>query len=126
VVVVLWSPLARDFKSRGVKASVKRVGFPLRVRRIHLQQPRKIFVNLRVILADDHPFVLLRVRAELERHAGVTIVGEPGVGTRMAVHLTMPVASQRYSTSGLRGKRAVVATGDARVAQALVHFGEAL
>ncbi|WP_408512204.1 ATP-binding protein [Paraburkholderia sediminicola] len=51
---------------------------------------------------------------------------EPGVGTRMAVRLTMPVASQRYSVSGLRGKRGVVATGDARVAQALMHFGEAL
>jgi two-component system capsular synthesis response regulator RcsB len=33
-------------------------------------------VNLRVILADDHPFVLLGVRAALEMHAGVTIVGE--------------------------------------------------
>jgi two-component system sensor histidine kinase EvgS len=51
---------------------------------------------------------------------------EPGVGTCMTVRLTMPVASQRYSVSGLRGKRGVVATGDARVAQALMHFGEAL
>ncbi|CAE6690988.1 ATP-binding protein [Paraburkholderia haematera] len=51
---------------------------------------------------------------------------EPGVGTRMTVRLTMPVESQRYSVSGLRGKRGVVATGDARVARALMHFGEAL
>jgi two-component system capsular synthesis response regulator RcsB len=33
-------------------------------------------VNLRVILADDHPFVLLGVRPALEMHAGVTVVGE--------------------------------------------------
>ncbi|SOE67321.1 two component transcriptional regulator, LuxR family [Burkholderia sp. OK233] len=32
--------------------------------------------NLRVILADDHPFVLLGVRVALETHAGVAIVGE--------------------------------------------------
>jgi PAS domain S-box-containing protein len=51
---------------------------------------------------------------------------EPGVGTRMAVRLTMPVVSQHYSVSGLRGKRGVVATDDARVAQALLHFGQAL
>ncbi|MFL9864269.1 transporter substrate-binding domain-containing protein [Paraburkholderia fungorum] len=51
---------------------------------------------------------------------------EPGVGTRMTVRLAMPVASLRYSVSGLRGKRGVVVTGDARVAQALMHFGEAL
>ncbi|MEZ0602883.1 transporter substrate-binding domain-containing protein [Paraburkholderia sp. IW21] len=51
---------------------------------------------------------------------------EPGVGTRMTVRLTMPVETSRYSMSGLRGKRGVVVTGDARVAQALMHFGEAL
>jgi two-component system capsular synthesis response regulator RcsB len=33
-------------------------------------------VNLRIILADDHPFVLFGVSAALEMHAGVTIVGE--------------------------------------------------
>ena len=33
-------------------------------------------MKLRVILADDHPFVLLGVRAALEMHAGVTVVGE--------------------------------------------------
>lgn len=51
---------------------------------------------------------------------------EPDVGTRMTVRLTMPVASQHYSVNGLRGKRGVVATDDARVAQALMHFGQAL
>ena len=33
-------------------------------------------MNLRIILADDHPFVLLGVRAALEMHAGFTLVGE--------------------------------------------------
>ena len=33
-------------------------------------------VNLRIILADDHPFVLLGVRAMLETRAGVAIVGQ--------------------------------------------------
>jgi two-component system capsular synthesis response regulator RcsB len=33
-------------------------------------------VNLRVILADDHPFVLLGIRAALDLRDGVTIVGE--------------------------------------------------
>ncbi|MFP3569938.1 ATP-binding protein [Paraburkholderia sp. SIMBA_030] len=51
---------------------------------------------------------------------------EPGVGTRITVRLTMPVESPHYSVNGLRGKRGVVATGDTRVAQALMHFGEAL
>jgi two-component system capsular synthesis response regulator RcsB len=60
----------------GYQASAKRVGFSLHVRRIHLQKSGEIIVNLRVILADDHPFVLLGVRAALEMHAGVTIVGE--------------------------------------------------
>lgn len=51
---------------------------------------------------------------------------ESGVGTRMTVRITMPVVSLRYSVSGLRGKRGVVVTGDTRVAQALMHFGESL
>jgi two-component system capsular synthesis response regulator RcsB len=33
-------------------------------------------VNLRVVLADDHPFVLIGVRAALELHDGITVVGE--------------------------------------------------
>jgi two-component system capsular synthesis response regulator RcsB len=33
-------------------------------------------VNIRIILADDHPFVLLGMRAALENQSGVAIVGE--------------------------------------------------
>jgi len=33
-------------------------------------------VNLRIMLADDHPFVLLGIRATLVAHGGFTIVGE--------------------------------------------------
>ncbi|WP_345812826.1 response regulator transcription factor [Paraburkholderia sp. PREW-6R] len=33
-------------------------------------------MSLRIILADDHPFVLLGIRAILERVSGVTVVGE--------------------------------------------------
>lgn len=33
-------------------------------------------MQLRIILSDDHPFVLLGIRAALEMHAGVTIAGE--------------------------------------------------
>ena len=50
----------------------------------------------------------------------------PGVGTRMTVRLAMSIEAQRYKVGGLRGKRGVVAVADARVAQALVHFGQAL
>ncbi|WP_144157729.1 transporter substrate-binding domain-containing protein [Paraburkholderia sp. BCC1885] len=50
----------------------------------------------------------------------------PGVGTRMTVRLVMPIEARRYKVGGLRGKRGVVAVDDARVAQALVHFGDAL
>lgn len=56
----------------------------------------------------------------------LTLKSALGSGTRMTVQLTMTVESQSYSVSGLRGKRAVVAIGDACVAQALQHFGEAL
>ena len=50
----------------------------------------------------------------------------PGVGTRMTVRVVMPIETQHYKVSGLRGKRGIVAVSDARVAQALVHFGRAL
>ncbi|WNC89384.1 transporter substrate-binding domain-containing protein [Paraburkholderia sp. FT54] len=59
-------------------------------------------------------------------NGSLTLHSEPGSGTRMTVRLAMPVETQRYSVDGLRGKRGVVATGDARIAQALMHFGEAL
>jgi two-component system, NarL family, captular synthesis response regulator RcsB len=50
---------------------------------MRLQQLREIIVNLRVILADDHPFVLLGIRAALEMHAGVAIVGEAATPTSL-------------------------------------------
>ncbi|MGV2291095.1 response regulator [Trinickia sp. YCB016] len=36
--------------------------------------PESPTVNIRVILADDHPFVLLGISAALERHAGIKVV----------------------------------------------------
>nr|WP_049869131.1 transporter substrate-binding domain-containing protein [Paraburkholderia phytofirmans] len=59
-------------------------------------------------------------------NGSLTLRSEPGSGTCMTVRLAMPVETPRYSVNGLRGKRGIVATGDARVAQALMHFGEAL
>jgi two-component system, NarL family, sensor histidine kinase EvgS len=50
----------------------------------------------------------------------------PGTGTRMIVRLEMPVETQRYRVTGLRGKRGLVAVADARIGEALVHFGVAL
>ena len=49
-----------------------------------------------------------------------------GVGTRMTVRVVMPIEARHYEISGLRGKRGIVAVPDACVAQALVHFGQAL
>jgi PAS domain S-box-containing protein len=51
---------------------------------------------------------------------------ERGVGTRMIVQLTMPVEAAHYQIDGLRGKKAIVAIDDARVARALVGYGRAL
>nr|WP_242665712.1 transporter substrate-binding domain-containing protein [Paraburkholderia ginsengiterrae] len=59
-------------------------------------------------------------------NGSLALHSEPGRGTRMTVRLTLPVETERYSVNGLRGKRGVVAVGDTRVAQALMHFGEAL
>ena len=38
-------------------------------------------MHLRIILADDHPFVLLGYRAMLAVHAGVTIAGEARIAS---------------------------------------------
>ena len=38
---------------------------------------------IRIILADDHPFVLLGVQSMLKLHAGVTIVGEATTPTAL-------------------------------------------
>ena len=43
-------------------------------------------MNLRVILADDHPFVLIGVRAALELHDGMKVVGE-ATGPRSLIEL---------------------------------------
>lgn len=44
---------------------------------IHSYNKREtIVVNLRIILADDHPFVLLGIRAVLKTRTGVTVVDE--------------------------------------------------
>ncbi|MFM0213531.1 response regulator transcription factor [Paraburkholderia sediminicola] len=62
-------------------------------------------MKIRTILADNHPFVLLGVRAALEMHASVTIVGEAATPTSLikllqrtpcdvlVTDLTMPEAS---------------------------------
>jgi two-component system, NarL family, sensor histidine kinase EvgS len=59
-------------------------------------------------------------------NGSLTLQSEPGHGTRMTVRLTMPVETERYFVSGLRGKRGVVVVDDIRIAQALMHFGKAL
>lgn len=98
--------LGTSYTTEGpLKVRAERVDFLLRVHRMRLQQTREIIVNLRVILADDHPFVLLGVRAVLETHAGATIVGEADTPTSLikllqstpcdvlVTDLTMPEAS---------------------------------
>lgn len=47
----------------------------------------------------------------------------PGKGTGMTLLLTMPVEARAHTAGRLRGKRGIVVTADARVAQALTHFG---
>jgi two-component system, NarL family, sensor histidine kinase EvgS len=49
-----------------------------------------------------------------------------GIGTRMTVRLVMPVDAQHYKVCALRGKRGLAVLSDARVGNALVHFGQAL
>ncbi|MGF6775797.1 two-component system sensor histidine kinase EvgS [Paraburkholderia sp. GAS334] len=50
----------------------------------------------------------------------------PGTGTRMTLRLAMPIETRTHTAGRLRGKRGVIVTADTRVAQAMVHFGEAL
>ncbi|MDE1179616.1 transporter substrate-binding domain-containing protein [Paraburkholderia sp.] len=56
----------------------------------------------------------------------LTLHSVPGEGTQITVRITMPVEMSMYRLGGLRGKRGVVIVSDQRVAQALVHFGQAL
>ncbi|SAL43757.1 two component regulatory system sensor kinase [Caballeronia terrestris] len=51
---------------------------------------------------------------------------EVGVGTRMTVRLAMLVDTVNYQIDGLRGKKGIIAIDDARVARALVDYGQAL
>jgi two-component system, NarL family, sensor histidine kinase EvgS len=47
-------------------------------------------------------------------------------GTCLTLHIDLPVEARSCAADGLRGKRAVVACGDANVSEALIHFGAAL
>jgi two-component system capsular synthesis response regulator RcsB len=47
-----------------------------RLKRGQYNKREKIMENLRVILADDHPFVLLGIRCALSAHSDIMIVGE--------------------------------------------------
>ena len=56
----------------------------------------------------------------------LALQSEPGHGTCLALHIELPVEARNYPADRLRGKRALVAYGDANVAAALMHFGAAL
>jgi hypothetical protein len=56
----------------------------------------------------------------------LSLSSTPGEGTCMTLRLLMPLEMQHYTAGGLRGKRGIVATPDASVARALMHFGAAL
>jgi two-component system, NarL family, sensor histidine kinase EvgS len=51
---------------------------------------------------------------------------EPGSGTNITLRIELPVEAQSAFVPGLRGKRALVVCDDARVAAALMHFGDSL
>ncbi|WP_310634103.1 ATP-binding protein, partial [Paraburkholderia sp.] len=51
---------------------------------------------------------------------------ELGRGTRLALHIDLPVETLAVQANGLRGKRAAVVCDDAGVAEALMHFGASL
>jgi len=51
---------------------------------------------------------------------------EPGQGTELTLQVELPVESRGCALPALRGKRALVACDDARVAVALAHFGAAM
>lgn len=48
----------------------------LRICQPFLERVRAIVANLRIILADDHPFVLLGLKSTLERCKGLSVVGQ--------------------------------------------------
>ncbi|WP_433704240.1 ATP-binding protein [Paraburkholderia sacchari] len=51
---------------------------------------------------------------------------EIGKGTSLKLHIELPLEAQAGYANALRGKRALVACDDARVAGALMHFGVSL
>ncbi|MFD1559030.1 ATP-binding protein [Paraburkholderia silviterrae] len=51
---------------------------------------------------------------------------EVGRGTRLTLHIELPLEARAGHANGLRGKRALVICDDARVAGALMHFGVSL
>lgn len=51
---------------------------------------------------------------------------ELGRGTRLALHIDLPVETLAVQANGLRGKRALVVCDDGGVAGALMHFGASL
>jgi PAS domain S-box-containing protein len=56
----------------------------------------------------------------------MALQSQPGEGTCIAIQLAMPVEAQQHTAGRLRGSCGVVVTDDPHVAQALVHFGQAL
>lgn len=51
---------------------------------------------------------------------------EVGKGTRLTLHIELPLEARAGHANALRGKRAIVVCDDARVAGALMHFGVSL
>jgi two-component system, NarL family, captular synthesis response regulator RcsB len=47
-----------------------------RLMRIYIQQTREKMEHFRVVLADDHLFVLLGIRSALSEHSDITVAGE--------------------------------------------------
>ncbi|QBQ95898.1 ATP-binding protein [Paraburkholderia pallida] len=51
---------------------------------------------------------------------------EVGRGTRLTLHIELPLEAQAGHANALRGKRSLVISDDARIAGALMHFGVSL
>ncbi|MEX3637816.1 response regulator [Paraburkholderia sp. BR14320] len=102
--------------------------------------------NLRIILADDHPFVLLGLKSTLEAHEGLTVVGQAQMPTALiallqhtpcdvlVVDLSMPEPAGEISDGlgliqRIRGEwpslRVVVVTGQTNAAMLRVVAADA-
>jgi len=75
-VVILWLCRALTFKCVRGGTRVERLNLFCVSDNYSYIQREKILVNIRIVLADDHPFVLLGVRSMLETRAGIAIVGQ--------------------------------------------------